>query len=107
MKIGSPAEVPATPAAATPATPATPRTAADVAAVAPQATEASAQVALSSTAATLRSGADGASGDFDTAKVERIQSAIDRGEFTVNAEAIADKLIANAAEVLNNSAAKS
>lgn len=99
MKIGSPAEKPA---AATAATPSTARTAAETAAAAPQAAEASAQVALSSTASKLLSGAPGASGEFDAAKVERISQAIEKGEFTINAEAIADKLIANAAEVLNN-----
>jgi negative regulator of flagellin synthesis FlgM len=103
MKIGSPAEKPAAPAAATTsAAQSTPRTAAEATAAAPQATEASAQVALSSTAAKLLSGAPGASSDFDAEKVERISRAIDKGEFTINAEAIADKLIANAAEVLNN-----
>ena len=66
--------------------------------------EASAQVALSKTATSLLegTGASGASseGSFDTAKVNRIAQAISEGKFTVNAEAIADKLIANAHEVL-------
>ena len=44
-----------------------------------------------------RRGADPA---FDTAKVERIAQAIRDGKFTVNAEAIADKLIVNAEELL-------
>ena len=106
MKIGSPAEMPAAPAAATTsATQSAPRSPAEAAA-APQATEASAQVALSSTATKLLSEGQVASSDFDSAKVERIASAIDKGEFTINAEAIADKLIANAAEVLNNSPSK-
>jgi hypothetical protein len=48
------------------------------------------------------SGASGVSADFDAEKVERISNAIEKGEYTINAEAIADKLIANAAEVLNN-----
>jgi negative regulator of flagellin synthesis FlgM len=100
MKIGSPAEKPPAPAAAAPAAQTAPRTAAETAA--PPAAEASAQVALSSTAAKLLSGAPGAASEFDAEKVERISRAIDKGEFTINAEAIADKLIANAAEVLNN-----
>jgi negative regulator of flagellin synthesis FlgM len=37
---------------------------------------------------------------FDAQKVERIASAIRDGRFTVNAEAIADKLIVNAEELL-------
>jgi negative regulator of flagellin synthesis FlgM len=60
--------------------------------------EPSAKVALSPTVANLRAGA--AEGSFDAAKVERISQAIRDGKFQVNAEAIADKLIANAAELL-------
>jgi negative regulator of flagellin synthesis FlgM len=37
---------------------------------------------------------------FDAAKVERISQAIRDGSFKVNADAIADKLIANAQELL-------
>ncbi len=60
--------------------------------------EASAQVDLSPAATVLaESGSDPA---FDTAKVERIAQAIRDGKFTVNAEAIADKLILNAEELL-------
>lgn len=62
------------------------------------AAEPSAKVALSSTVADLR--AQAAEGSFDAAKVERIAQAIRDGKFQVNAEAIADKLIANAAELL-------
>lgn len=105
MKIGSPAEKPAAPAATTSAAPSTARTAAEAAA--PQAAEASAQVALSSTASKLLSGAPGASGEFDAEKVERISQAIEKGEFAINAEAIADKLIANAAELLKKSTPES
>ncbi|MDL2338912.1 MAG: flagellar biosynthesis anti-sigma factor FlgM [Pseudomonadota bacterium] len=103
MKIGNPPEKPV----ATPATATTARNPADGTAAAPQAAEASAQVELSNTAANLLSGANSAAGEFDAAKVERISRAIGQGEFTVNAEVIADKLIANAAEVLNNGASKS
>lgn len=59
--------------------------------------EASAQVALSPAAATLMSSDDGS---FDAAKVQRIADAIRDGKYQVNAEAIADKLIANAQELL-------
>jgi negative regulator of flagellin synthesis FlgM len=62
------------------------------------AAEPSAKVALSPTAANMR--APATDGSFDTAKVERISQAIRDGKFQVNAEAIADKLIANAAELL-------
>ncbi|HLL18680.1 MAG TPA: flagellar biosynthesis anti-sigma factor FlgM [Rubrivivax sp.] len=58
----------------------------------------STQVDLSATAVGLASpGSDPA---FDTAKVERIAQAIRDGKFTVNAEAIADKLLLNAEELL-------
>lgn len=39
-------------------------------------------------------------GSFDAAKVEQMQQRIKDGSFTVNADAIADKLIANAREQL-------
>jgi negative regulator of flagellin synthesis FlgM len=62
------------------------------------AAEPSAHVALSSTSALL--GTDPADGAFDTEKVNRIAQAIRDGKFEVNPEAIADKLIANAQELL-------
>jgi negative regulator of flagellin synthesis FlgM len=74
----SPSKAPGTPAAGKPA-------------------EASAQVELSS-AATLST--DNAEGSFDAEKVKRIAQAIRDGKFQVNPEAIADKLIANAQELL-------
>jgi negative regulator of flagellin synthesis FlgM len=58
----------------------------------------STQVDLSPAAAAL-AGAD-ADPTFDSAKVERIAQAIRDGQYQVNPEAIADKLIANAAEML-------
>ena len=59
--------------------------------------EASAKVELSS-AAMLQPGA--ADGTFDAQKVERIAQAIRDGNYQINADAIADKLIANAQELL-------
>jgi len=60
--------------------------------------EPSAQVALSPAASALAgAGTDPA---FDAAKVERVAQAIRDGKFTVNPEAIADKLIVNAEELL-------
>lgn len=67
----------------------------DVTATAPQA---STKVELSSAGALL-STAEG-SGDFDAAKVARIAQAIRDGKFEVNAEAIADKLIAHTRDLL-------
>ena len=98
MKIGQPSDKPAlTPAG-------TPRTAAgDAPKVQPPAVEgeASAKVVLSDAAAALRSATPSAKADFDAEKVDRIGKAIDSGSFKVNHEAIADKLIANAKELLN------
>ncbi len=101
MKIGHPANKPPAISAA-----GTPAPAADVAKTTPvpqHATtaapvDASATVALSSTASTLLS--NDASAEFDTHKVAQISSAIDAGSFKVNHAAIADKLIANAQELL-------
>ena len=63
---------------------------------------ASTQVALSNTAAALRAGTTQASpAEFDTEKVNRISQSIADGSFTVNPEAIADKLISNAQELLS------
>ena len=56
-------------------------------------------VSLSS-AATSMGAMDSASGDFDTAKVDAIRQAIREGRFSVNAEAIADRLIAEATALL-------
>ena len=100
MKIGHPADKPAAAAAGTPAAAETAKAGQAQAAAAPAAGAAdpSATVALSSTAATLLSG--GASGEFDAEKVARMSAAIASGNFKVNAEAIADKLIANAQELL-------
>ncbi len=63
--------------------------------------DASTQVALSSAAATLLSG--NSSAEFDSAKVDRISKAIADGTYSINADAIADKLIANAQELLGKS----
>jgi len=104
MKIGHPAHKPhAAPAAGTPAP------AADVAKTTPEhkpaatatttaAADPSATVALSSTAATLLSG--GTAADFDAGKVAQIGGAIAGGTFKINPVTIADKLIANAQELL-------
>lgn len=102
MKIDRPVHTsPAGPATGTPAADAAQAKAAGAGAVAAPkagAADASAQVELSSTAATLL--AAGAGAEFDADKVKRMGDAIANGTFSVNAEAIADKLIANAQELL-------
>ncbi len=59
----------------------------------------SAMVDLSSVA-TMKVEAEG-EGSFDTAKVARIAEAIRDGRLVINASAIADKLLANAQELLD------
>ena len=66
--------------------------------------EASAKVALSSTAAHLVGPNDHV---FDTDKVARISNAIRDGKYTINADVIADKLIANAKELVGQQSKKS
>lgn len=98
MKIGNPAEKPP---GITPLNGHAPGDAARSHADAPAgaaAPDASAQVQLSSAAASLLAG--GATAEFDTDKVARIAAAIAGGSFKVNADAIADKLLANAQELL-------
>jgi len=93
MKIGSfDHNKPIAPAGGQAATPAS-----DKAAGAATQPEASAKVALSPAAALLVN--DG-NAEFDAAKVSRIATAIRDGKFEVNAQAIADKLIANTREML-------
>lgn len=100
MKIGIPADKPA-PAVVTNGAPAA-NGSAQAAAGAPaiaEATDASAKIELSNTASTLLSSATTA--EFDAGKVARIADAIDSGTFKINPTAIADKLIANAQELLS------
>ena len=40
-------------------------------------------------------------GDFDASKVKAVRAAIEKGTFSVDAEAIADKMLANAQEILS------
>ena len=103
MKIGNPADKPIVTPATTPSSSAAPSNAAPAAAATQQPAEASAQVALSSTATALLAAGDA---DFNAAKVESVSQSIERGEFKVNAEVIADKLISNAAELLSGGASK-
>ncbi|MDQ2733741.1 MAG: flagellar biosynthesis anti-sigma factor FlgM [Pseudomonadota bacterium] len=103
MKIGHPADKPvALPAAGTPAVAAeATKTGHAAAAAVPVAgnADASAQVALSSTASTLLSG--GTSSEFNADKVTQVSQSIAGGTYKVNPETIADKLIANAQELLS------
>lgn len=61
----------------------------------------SATVKISSAASSLLSSTSAATAEFDGAKVEQVKQAIDNGSYQVNHGAIADKLIANAQEILS------
>lgn len=66
------------------------------------AVEPSARVQLSSEVAL--GGSEASRADFDADKVARIAQAIRDGNFRINADAIADQLIANAQDLLPKSA---
>ncbi|HEX6017219.1 MAG TPA: flagellar biosynthesis anti-sigma factor FlgM [Burkholderiaceae bacterium] len=61
--------------------------------------EPSAKVELSAAASVIASGL--ADGSFDAQKVERLTRAIRDGQFRIDPQAIADKLLANARELLD------
>ena len=56
-----------------------------------------------STAARALSPATRTTADSDAGKVKAVRAAIEKGEFSVDAEAIADKLLSNAQEILSRS----
>jgi negative regulator of flagellin synthesis FlgM len=98
MKIGHNLDKPAPAATVGSPAPASDATKANTATAIPGTADASAKIALSSEATGLIQG--GSSSEFDAEKVARISQAIDDGTFKINAEVIADKLIANAQELL-------
>ena len=102
MKIGHSADKPAPPAAPA-AVAATNGSATAAVAVGtraiPAQADASAKIELSNTASTLLT--SDSTAEFDAEKVDRISKAIEDGSFKINPEAIADKLIANAQELLS------
>ena len=61
-------------------------------------------VSLSASASALQGVGSGGSEVFNSEKVEAMKAAIADGSFKVNAEAIADKMLSNAAEMLSGSA---
>jgi negative regulator of flagellin synthesis FlgM len=80
------------------ATPATDRKASPSGGAQAASPEPSAKVELSDAASVLASVSS--DGSFDASKVERLQRAIREGSFRIDADAVADKLIANARELL-------
>ena len=107
MKINSPADLPSTAAALKSAsTLATakagqgaPATASATAAASTQ--SAGVAVTVSTLARAMENPEVTLPGDIDMAKVAAVKSAIQDGTYVVNPEAIADKLLSNAQEMLN------
>ena len=98
MKIGHPADHNAA-AIATGGNAAAGTPAAPVAApVRPAAADASTKVELSSAAALMSTGS---TPEFDAAKVARMSQAIADGSFKIDAGVVADRLLANAQELLS------
>ncbi len=103
MKIGQTPELPVA------GTPAPPKKAGPDQQIAPsspakegaRATTPGASVSVSTLARSLEQADRGVGGDFDNVKVNTIRSAIQGGTYKVNPEAIADKLLSNASEMLN------
>lgn len=103
MKIGQTPELPASAAAAQ--TSAKEKAASAVANSATgtaqsKAASSSVSVSVSGLAKALTKPEVSAAADIDTAKVAAVKAAIEDGSYTVNAEAIADKLLSNAQEML-------
>lgn len=105
MKIGQPAEMPKVNSPAAASAPAAAKTGAGAgAAAAASSSAASAGVAVtvSTQVRTLEQAKRSETmAEVDTAKVQAVRSAIEQGTYVVNAEAIADKLLSNAQEMLN------
>ncbi|HWH82424.1 MAG TPA: flagellar biosynthesis anti-sigma factor FlgM [Burkholderiaceae bacterium] len=98
MKIGHTAEKPAPTAPAPASAPTNGSAASAQSAAIPAQADPSAKIELSSSAATLLKGPSAP--EFDAEKVARISKSIEDGTFKINPEAIADKLISNAQELL-------
>ena len=100
MKVGNSADKPAPVTVAGSPSPAQEAAKAQSANAIPVTADPSAKIELSDAAATLLD--NPSSADFDADKVAQVSQAIADGSFKVDAEAIADKLIANAQELLTN-----
>jgi negative regulator of flagellin synthesis FlgM len=105
MKIGQPSDLPISPPppAATGTAAVPPKAGQGAAATASQAaSSAGVAVTVSTRARALEQANRGESAaEVDMAKVEAVRTAIEQGTYVVNPEVIADKLLANAQEMLN------
>jgi len=103
MKVGQPAEMPKVSAPSTAASDAAaPAKVRQEAAATASSTASSSGVAVTvSTAVRNLEQANRGEADIDTDKVNAVRTAIEQGTYVVNPEVIADKLLANAQEMLN------
>lgn len=99
MKIGQPSENPISTSTSS-AKGGKSTTASAGVASAQGATPAGVAVTVSKMARTLESSQSGDTADVDMAKVNAVRESIQNGTFKVNAEAIADKLLSNAQDML-------
>ena len=99
MKVNgyNPSDLPASKASANNAPKAEPSAAQSATSAA---TSAGVSVVITSTARTLGKDAVNQAAEIDSKKVEAMKASIADGSFTVNPEAIADKLLSNAQEML-------
>ena len=104
MKIGQPSDTSIPTSTSTQAAPAKgsqTAAASPTATAAKNAQSAGVAVTMSTMARTLESSSRGESADVDLKKVNAVRTAIQQGTYKVNAEAIADKLLSNAQEMLD------
>ncbi len=100
MKIGKPPELKPLPVApSVTAQPQVPANATATTGAIPAKADASAKIELSSNASNLLN--NDSTPEFDAAKVASVSSQIDQGTYKIHPEAIADKLISNAQELLS------
>ncbi|MDP2367540.1 flagellar biosynthesis anti-sigma factor FlgM [Rhodoferax sp.] len=104
MKIGQPSDPPVSASSPLPAT--QPKSASSASTNANTAASKSTQsagvaVTVSTLARTLEAANRGEAAEVDTEKVNAVRAAIEQGSYVVNPEAIADKLLANAQELLD------
>ena len=105
MKIGQPSDKPVSANSAAPAVSAKngqgPNATSSSATARSSASSPGVAVSVSTLARTLVQTQRGEAADIDAEKINAVRLSLEQGTFKVNAEAIADKLLANAQEMLN------